>query len=296
MDTPLISHNELAAIQQRVLANKTRQVAATTFAVGQHASHFRGQGVELEDNRPYHNGDDVRHMNWRATARHGRPVMKVFREERQRSLYLFVDKTQTMAFGTRNTLKANVAATSAAILAFSALNQHESVAGAVIDKQEHHFAATRSIDQTFDLIHRIAAPLHTCTPLWQRPQSNTLLSKLEQHTRQGSTIVLISDFIGLSDQHKTRLSQLAEKRRLLALHISDPAEESIADIGKIRLYSPLTQQHHFLDTSDDTQRQQLNAQLQRQRHELRNFFVRCNTPFQHLSTQHNVFDQLEYVL
>ena len=293
METPLISHHELAAIQQRVLANKTRQTAATTFAAGQHASHFRGQGVELEDNRPYHNGDDVRHMNWRATARHGRPIMKVFREERQRSLYLFVDKTQTMVFGTRNTLKANVAATAAAILAFSALSQHESVAGVVIDKQEHHFAATRSIDPAFALIHRIAAPLHASSPLWQRPQNSALLSKLEQHTRQGSTIVLISDFIGLNNQHKTRLRQLAEKRRLLALHVSDPAEESIADLGKIRLYSPLTQQHHLLDTSNDAQRQQLNEQLQRQRRELRDFFIRCNTPFQHLSTQRDTFSQLE---
>ena len=295
MKTPLLSHNELTSIHQRVLASKTRQAVATTFAAGQHLSQHRGQGVELEDSRPYHQGDDIRHMNWRATARNGKATMKVFREERQRNLYLIVDKTQTMAFGTRTTLKANAAATAAAIFAFSSIAHHESVAGIVIDEQAKHYAPTRSMEQAFELIHAIAAPMQTpCNAFWYRPETEPLLANLEQQTRQGSTIILISDFIGLNTKHQRLIRQLAQKRQLFAIHVSDPAEESMSNLGKLRLYSPLTQQYHIVDTHDANVREKFSEQMKHTKRTLHTFFSRCNTPLHPLSTQYDVFSQLEH--
>ena len=295
MNAPLLNSTELASIHQQVLAGKTRQTVATTYAPGQHLSHYRGQGVELEDNRPYHQGDDIRHMNWRATARSGKPTMKVFREERQRSLYLVIDKTQTMAFGTRNTLKANVAATAAAIFAFSAIAHHETIAGVVLNKKAKHYTPTRSLEQAFDFIHDIAGPLQTNNdPFWYRSDTGQLLAHLEQRTRQGCTIIFISDFIGLNEKHQQLIGKLAEKRQLIAIHVSDPAEESISNIGNIRLYSPITQQYHLIDTGNAEIRHNFNLQMQKRKQALTRFFNNYNMPIQQVSTQYDVFTQLEH--
>lgn len=294
MSTPLIDSAALAAIQQRVLERKTRQHVANTFAAGQHRSPFRGQGVELEDTRPYHPGDDIRHMDWRATARSGKATMKVFREERQRQLFFIVDKTQSMGFGTRNTLKASVAATAACALIFSALSRHEPSAGLILAQHEDHYAPARSLDHAFALINAIIAPLAAnAAPFWQRSDTDQLLHRVEKHTQRGYTVVLISDFLGFSSPHRTLLQQLAQQRQLIAIQISDPAEESLPRVGKVRLYSPLTRSEHTIDTEDAQLRTRFAQTIAQQKRDLRDFFSACNTPLHGISTQDDVLAQLE---
>jgi len=296
MTLPLINSDELAAIHQKVLERKTRQAIATTFAPGLHTSRQRGQGVELVDTRPYHDGDDIRHMDWRATARSGKATMKVFREERQRNLYLVIDKTSTMQFGTRTTFKANAAARAAAILALSTVTQHEPTAGLIIGEQSRSFPPTRSTNKVINLINAIAAPIETkTTPLWHNADINTLLTQARQETQLGSTLILISDFIGFDKKHQPLISQLAHQRQLIAIHVTDPAEQSIPDIGEVSFYSPITLKQHRVNTSDPNVREAFEKSMQQRHTALRRFFASCNAPTYPLNTQQDVFSQLEGV-
>ncbi len=296
MNAPLINHQELTVLHQKVLARKTRQAIATTFAPGQHVSYQRGQGVELNDTRPYHHGDDIRHMDWRATARSGKATMKVFRDERQRELYLIVDKTDTMNFGTRTTLKANIAAHAAAILTLSAISQHEPAAGLIVGKKSAYYPPSRSLDKAFELIQAIISPLEEKSrSFWLTEDIEKLLMRAKQQTRPGTTLVLISDFIGFSKPHQTLITQLAHQRQLLAIQVSDPAETSIPDVGTVPLYSPITHKQHLVNTSDPNVRLAFEQAMQQRHTFLRHCLAACNAPLYSLNTQHDVFSQLESI-
>ncbi len=110
MTTPLLlpikgihaSLNQLIAlrVQARTLNLSSRKQVAT-FANGPQSAHFRGRGVDFDEVRIYQAGDDIRNMDWRVTARSNRPHTKLFREERERPVFLLVDQGPSMFFGTR---------------------------------------------------------------------------------------------------------------------------------------------------------------------------------------------------
>ena len=91
------------------------------LSAGGHLSPFKGRGVEFDESRPYQEGDDLRTIDWRVTARTGEPHTKVFREERNRPIIAWIDLRREMMFATRGVFKAVIAAESAAIVAWSAI-------------------------------------------------------------------------------------------------------------------------------------------------------------------------------
>lgn len=102
---------------------------------GGHLSPFRGRGMEFDEARIYQPGDDPRNMDWRVTARAGRPHVKLFREERERPLWLLVDQGPAMRFGTRVAFKSVIAAQAAALLAWAAVDRGDRVGGLIFDEQ-----------------------------------------------------------------------------------------------------------------------------------------------------------------
>ncbi|MCC6303341.1 MAG: DUF58 domain-containing protein, partial [Gammaproteobacteria bacterium] len=155
---PLLDAEEFERLRQLALHYRSRSGRARQSpGPGRHHTATRGQGIELHDVRPYQPGDDVRHMDWRATARSGRPITKVFVEEHARRLFLFVDRRPGMMFGTRRELKAATAARAAALLAFSALAEREPVAGLVFGEEIGHHAPAYSPEGVLPLLRQAAA-------------------------------------------------------------------------------------------------------------------------------------------
>lgn len=295
MNSPLLTPAELATLQLTVHERATRQQVATTFAAGQHRSRYRGQGVELDDSRPYHPGDNIRHMDWRATARSGRATMKVFREEKQRSLYLLIDRTPSMAFGTRVRLKIQSAAICALQLAFTALAHHESVAAAIVDTTIDHYAPTRTLDASFALINAINAPVSTTpsTRMWSHANIMPLLQTIEQRSLPGCSVVVISDFIGLTAQQARLLAHLNDKRPLTALQISDPAEHELPAAGWLRLRSPITGESAWVDSHNPGVREQFRAHAAQRQQQLVQQFAQMNVALQSISTTVDLCTPLE---
>jgi uncharacterized protein (DUF58 family) len=96
----------------------------SSVPAGAHGSRFRGRGVDYRESRIYQPGDDIRHMDWRVTARSGRPHTKLFEEERERSVLLIVDQNPSLHFGTRVRFKSVQLARAAALVAWATVHAY----------------------------------------------------------------------------------------------------------------------------------------------------------------------------
>lgn len=249
---PLIDTAELDRLQRIVLEHRDRRRSMPHAAyAGPHRSALRGQGMELQDMRAYRPGDDIRHMDWRATARSGKPMTKVFIEERERSLFLIVDRRPSMMFGTRRELKAATAARVAALRAFSAVAEREAVAGVVLEDEPRYFHSARTVDGVLPLLQAAAAPPHRSSPRRGTVNRNGLAAFIARCAPRGASIWMISDFddvAGADVALSKYLPPAPTACDLTAIHIVDRAEQKLEDTGRMRLISPATGQAVDVDT------------------------------------------------
>ncbi len=289
--TPLLTTEDLEQLQLKTLerGQSSRHVVASPL-VGQQPSVFRGRGMELEDVRAYQTGDDVRRMDWRATARSGKPIMKVFREERSRELFLVIDRGPGMRFGTRGELKAARAARVAALLAFSALAAREPVAGIVVDDREQLFSPARRLEGVLTLLRAACAPL---------PESHSvvaveaLLEQIDRAAERGSLICLISDFAQWRGEHLPLLLHLAARHNVLALRIIDPGEEALPDAGKIRVVSPATGTACVVDTSDTALRTRYAKTMANRSAALGGLFGQAGITLRQVHTHRDILQEMD---
>jgi len=190
---------------------------------GGHLSRFRGRGMEFDESRVYQPGDDVRNMDWRVTARAGEAHVKLFREERERPVWLLVDQGPSMRFGTRVTFKSVLAARAAALLAWSGADRGDRVGGLVFDETRHHelrpAARSRGV---LPLLRRLAEGPGTSGERGLDGVS-AAAQQLVRLVRPGSLVFLLSDFRGMSADTPW-LAKLAAGSELVLGLVSDPLE------------------------------------------------------------------------
>jgi uncharacterized protein (DUF58 family) len=258
----------------RRLSIRSRREATGLFA-GNYASAFRGGGLEFEESRPYVPGDDVRSIDWVTTARTGEPFVKHFREERNHTLIFALDTSASMGFGVRGRSKAATAAHALALLATAAGRAGDRTALIVFDREIHsRIRVGRGLSHTWSLI-RAASDAAT------RPLGATRISAgvrgLLAHTRHPATIVLFSDFRDsrlfaaaneLGELQRT-LAPLTQRCDVIAGVLSDPFEESLPNVGPIRLTDPERPGATFvLDTGSQKKRARYQAAAREWRRQL----------------------------
>ena len=249
---PLISANEIAALagQASLLAQLPVREVHDHHA-GDWASRWLGRGLDYEESRLYSPGDDIRDMDWRTTARTGRPHLKIYREERQPAVHLVVDRGATMRFGTRKRLKVTQAARVAAILTFAATGQNGVVGATLWSREDETLPARHGRLAALGLIDRAAA---ACPPQTDPAPTDALrqtdrLTMLEESLPRGARLVLISDFAWLSAEHESSLAQLAARFDVWAIQIVDAAEQVLPAMGLVRFHDMASRQDVWLDTA-----------------------------------------------
>ena len=249
---PLIAASDIAtlAAQASMLAHLPVREVHDHHA-GDWASRWLGRGLDFEESRPYSLGDDTRDMDWRTTARTGRPHLKIYREERQPAVHLVVDRGATMRFGTRKRLKVTQAARVAAILAFAATGQNGVVGATLWGREDNTLPARHGRLAALDLIEQAGAP---CPPLSDPVPTDTLrqsdrLAILEESLPRGARLVLISDFAWLSVEHESALAQLVARFDVWAIQIVDAAERALPAMGLVRFHDMAHHQDVWLDTT-----------------------------------------------
>lgn len=218
--------NELIALKryaQRVNYRPEKQVKQP----GQHLSKRRGRGMDFAEARNYQAGDEIRHMEWRVTARTGRPHVKLYQEERERPVVILADFNASMFFGTRVAFKSVIAAYLSAIIAWIALKQGDKVGGLLFSASEHHEFTPRLRESSMlpflASLSYYTSKLNADEKAKPRVLSDALL-RLRRVAKPGSIIILISDFYGIDKESEKHLHRLSTHNEILAYHICDPFE------------------------------------------------------------------------
>lgn len=215
-------------------ATQKRSVAGIS---GLHLSKMRGRGIDFEEFRPYQAGDDIRTIDWRVTARIGKPFTKVFREERERPVLVAIDQSSSMFFGSKTAFKSVVAAQAAAIFAWLAIDNGDRVGGLVYGDNEFALVRPkRSRRSALHLLNQIQqyntqlAVNATQTQTGPPPESGdlaTALGRIRRITKPGSTLYIISDFSTLNEAGFQYLSQISRHNNVVCCFVYDPLEENL---------------------------------------------------------------------
>lgn len=272
---------------------KRRQPARAQLA-GNHESRFRGRGMDYQESRAYQPGDDIRNMDWRVTARAGRPHTKLFQEERERPVIFLMDLSPSMFFATRGALKAVIAARAATLLAWAGAAQGDRI-GALLCNGGHHELKPRSRHQgVLQLIHAIVEQVDPLRTLAASPSENGLgeaLIRMRRIARPGSLVFCISDFFALDEDSGNSLLRLRQHNDVVAMRITDPIERDMPPPGRYRVTDG--RQAGVLDTgSRDGQRHYREFFGQRDR-AVRELLQRRDIPLMELSTTDDVLPVLQ---
>ncbi|MBF0160771.1 MAG: DUF58 domain-containing protein [Magnetococcales bacterium] len=252
---------------------------------GPYLSIFKGRGVEFAESRPYQAGDEVRHMDWRVTARTGKPHTKLFHEDRERTILLWVDLRPSLFFATRGTYKAVLAARCAALVAWGAALQGDRLGGLLFtDRQHWEMAPLRGDHGVLHLIGQLAQIAESTQA--GAPEEEAVLEaalvRLRRVARPGSRIFLFSDFSPLGERDKLHLAQLARRNDLLLISFYDPLERTLPPPG---CYPVRDGQRTFLlESHSASKRRQYQEQFQQRQQALARFchlqgifFLPCST-------------------
>jgi uncharacterized protein (DUF58 family) len=220
----------------RGLRLQARRPSQTRLS-GSHRSVQRGRGLEFQEVRPYVTGDDPRTIDWRVTARRGKPHTKLFREERERPVWLLADLNAGMFFGTRRQLKSTVVVRAAALLAWSAALGGDRVGAVITGANGYKISPPRSREA--GVLPMLAALLEM-QPTAPGPASDGLslgLKALAPLVHPGSLILVLSDFASL-ETRAPEWPALAVHNEFRLFWVTDPLESSGLPDGRFRVGLP----------------------------------------------------------
>ena len=251
---------------------------------GIYHSPFKGRGMEFDEARPYQPGDDPKRLDWRVTARTGKPYTKVFKEERERPVVLWVDFRAPMFFATRGMFKSVVAADSAALVAWCALKYGDRLGGFVFSEDKHREVRPKRGNRgVLQFIHDLVE-MHGAgaSPIAQETSLVPHIVRLRRVARPGSLLFLISDFRGLDEQTEKHITELSRRNDVILMFVYDPLEQALPPPGRYKVSSG--EAELLLDTGVTNRRSayqdQFNQRLQRVKNLCRfrrTFFVPCRS-------------------
>ncbi len=247
--------NSLVSIQLKTLIDLARPAsflqlnhsAIRSTQSGGYVSRFKGRGMEFDEARLYQPGDDIRSIDWRVTARTGKPHTKVFREERERPVFISVDNRSTMHFATRGVFKSVQAARLAALLAWTAQHKGDRIGGQVYtDSACQELKPQNGKHAVLRFFNALSRPLTTNN---QDMNLEIGLARLVQHARPGSLVYIISDFRGLTQKAEHHLAKLSRHCELVLIQVYDPLESHLPAKGRYRFADE--QRDVVIDTGDE---------------------------------------------
>jgi len=283
---PLLTSHDLELLRFQAQSLLNARASGSSALSGEQRSLQRGMGMELEELRAYQLGDDVRHIAWRASARSNLPITKVFRAERQQRVLLLVEQHPGMGFATRGELKATCAARVTALLTFATLSQRGEMGALIARQQLHHFGFSNRLDQGLALIGTASAAPEQHPPTTSITE---LLMQAQRISRRGDTVFIISDLSRWDSSLTTPLLQLSESRQLTTIQIIDRGEQTLPELGKLRLRSPYSGNEAIIDSNNAALRQQYAATMEQQQQQIEQLLKRCGVGHLRLHSDDDIF-------
>lgn len=263
----------------RKIEIKAKGLSQNVFA-GEYHSAFKGRGMTFSEVREYQYGDDVRDIDWNVTARHNRPYVKVYEEERELTVMLVVDVSGSREFGAVGVTKLEMMTEVAATLAFSAIENNDKV-GVIFfsDKIEKFIPPKKGRKHILLVIREL---------LDFKPESHgtDIALALEYMTRalkKRCNAFLISDFIDPGD-YQNSMSLANSKHDLIAIQVYDKRESQLPDVGLIKLFDPERRSEKWVNTSSKRARQTYNRWWYDRQRVMSETTRRCNVDLASIAT------------
>ena len=253
----------------RKIEIKTKGLSKHLFS-GEYHSAFKGRGMSFSEVRDYQFGDDVRNIDWNVTARYNTPFVKVFEEERELTVMLIIDISQSAFFGTVRQFKNQVITEIAAVIAFSANNNNDKV-GLILfsDKVEKYIAPKKGRSH----ILRIIRELVNFEPTGKATDLSTALQFFNNTQKKRSVTFILSDF--MTSGYDDGLKIASKRHDMIGLHIYDPREVKLPrNIGLILAQDAETGQTRWIDTGSKRERKQYKAYFYENQAKFQNTFMK----------------------
>ena len=236
----------------RKIEIKTKGLSKHIFS-GEYHSAFKGRGMSFSEVRNYNYGDDVRNIDWNVTARTNEPHIKVFEEDRELTVILLIDISRSSAFGSLVQFKSELAAELSAVLAFSAITNNDKV-GAILfaDEVEKYIPPKKGKKHILRIIREI---------IYFKPASHgTNLEKgliyLNNIQKKKAIVFILSDF--MTQGYEAALSIASRRHDIIGMHIYDPLEKNLPNIGIVRSIDAESGKKVLLDTTSSSVRDKYN--------------------------------------
>lgn len=228
----------------RKIEIKTRGLSHNIFA-GQYHSAFKGRGMSFSEVRDYHYGDDVRDIDWNVTARFNKPYVKVFEEERELTVMLLVDLSESLDFGTALRTKREMLAEIAATIAFAAIQNNDKI-GVIFftDRIEKFIPPQKGRKHILYIIRELL----NIEPESRKTDIKVPLEFLTNALKKKCTAFLLSDFICTGD-YSNALTIANRKHDLTAIQVYDRRLAELPDVGLIKVRDAESDVEMYIDTS-----------------------------------------------
>lgn len=257
---------------------------------GNYQSRLRGRGMDFSEARNYQAGDEVRHMEWRVTARTGRPHIKVYQEEKERPVVILTLFNPSLYFGTRIAFKSVIAARLTALIAWTAIKQGDRVGALLYSMHQHEEFTPRARDKAvLALLGSLCE--FTKLPAQDNGSSPTLLSdallRLRRVVKPGSLVILISDFYEMNIECEKQLLYLRTYNDVLAYRVCDQLELTAPPLeGKYAMTNG--QQELLVDTNNLTVKQAYQMWCDQQQLMLTNQFKKLQIRLNQVTAAHDL--------
>ncbi len=253
---------ELQNIIRRVEI-RSKRMASELFS-GEYHSSFKGKGIEFSNVREYQYGDDVRSIDWNTSARKHELYVKLFTEERERSLLLVVDASASMLFGSRKQSKKDLALEVSAVLAFSALQNNDKVGLLVFtDRVETYIPPRKGRYHVLVILEELVR----LKPRSRTTNIGAALSFIRYTRKRQEIIFLLTDLVD-SDYEKG-MKLLNTRHDFILVHISDPLDKALPYSGLLDLEEPETGLRLTIDGGNRREIERYRQEQSRQHDELR---------------------------
>lgn len=255
----------------RQIEIKTRGLSSNIFA-GQYHSAFKGRGMAFSEVREYQYGDDVRDIDWNVTARFDKPFVKVFEEERELTVMLLVDVSNSLDFGTSKQMKKDMVTEIAATIAFSAIQNNDKI-GVIFfsDKIEKFIPPKKGRKHILYIIRELL----DFEPESSRTDLQCAIEYLTNVLKKRCTAFMLSDFID-DKNFKNALTVANRKHDVVAVQVYDRRMEELPNVGLMLVRDAETGHEEWIDTSSKSLRKAHHDWWMEQQKKLNETFNLCN--------------------
>jgi uncharacterized protein (DUF58 family) len=264
---------------------KTRKLSNQIFS-GSYHSAFKGRGISFNEVREYQYGDDVRLIDWNVTARNRKPFVKVFEEERELTVMLMIDVSQSSFFGTQNDFKNHLIAEISGVLAFSAITNNDKVGVLFFSDHIEKFIPPKKGKSH---ILRMISDIYDFHPQGKGTNLPEALKYFSSMVKKKSIVFLLSDFMSQANAEEMRkaVNIVARQHDLIGLHIYDEREVRLPDVGLIHVLDSETGKEQWVDTSNKQLRMAYEKKFVDNQRQTRELFAKSGAQLESIDTEAN---------